>query len=54
MVSHGVPEPQADMLLGLFAASRQHEFAAVDPTLERLLGKPPISMRRVLADSLAS
>jgi NAD(P)H dehydrogenase (quinone) len=49
MVAHGVPEPQADMLVGLFAASRQGEFAAVDPTLERLLGRPPISMRSVLA-----
>lgn len=48
MVAHGVPAAQADMLVGLFAASRQGEFAAVDPTLERLLGRPPISMRDVL------
>jgi hypothetical protein len=39
---------------GLFAASRQGEFAAVDPTLERLLGRPPMSMRDVLAASLSS
>jgi NAD(P)H dehydrogenase (quinone) len=52
LVSHGVPAPQADMLAGLFAASRQGEFAAVDPTLERLLGRPPLSMRDVLAASL--
>ena len=35
LISHGVPEPRADLLVGLFAASRKGEFAAVDPTLER-------------------
>jgi NAD(P)H dehydrogenase (quinone) len=54
LISHGVPGPQADMLAGLFAASRQGEFAAVDPTLERLLGRRPLSMRDVLAASLPS
>jgi NAD(P)H dehydrogenase (quinone) len=48
LISHGVSESRADMLLGLFAASREGEFAAVDPTLERLLGRPPMSMRDVL------
>ena len=33
------------MLVGLFEASRANEFAAVDPTLERLLGRPPTPMR---------
>ena len=37
------------MLVGLFAASRNGEFAAVDPTLERLLGRPPLTIRDVLA-----
>jgi NAD(P)H dehydrogenase (quinone) len=46
LVSHGVPERQADMFLGLFLASRQGEFAAVDPTLDRLLGRPPIPCAR--------
>lgn len=49
LVAHGVPEPAADMLVGLFAASRQGEFAAVDPTLDRLLGRPPLTVREVLA-----
>jgi NAD(P)H dehydrogenase (quinone) len=48
LVAHGVPEPAADMLVGLFAASRRGEFAAVDPTLERLLGRPLLKMRDVL------
>jgi NAD(P)H dehydrogenase (quinone) len=52
LVSHGVPETQADLLLGLFVASRQGEFAAVDPTLEGLLGRPPMSMRDILAANL--
>lgn len=53
LVSRGVPGPQADMLLGLFAASRAGEFSTVDPALERLLGRPPMSMRDFLAASLA-
>jgi len=48
LVAHGVPESAADMLLGLFAASRQGHFAPVDPTLARLLGRPPTPLRDVL------
>ena len=44
-----LPEPVAEMLLGLFAASRAGEFAAVDPTLGELLGRPPLTVRAVLA-----
>ena len=49
LVAHGVPAPAAEMLVGLFAASRDREFAAVDPTLERLLDRPPLAIRDVLA-----
>lgn len=52
MISHGEPEPQADMFPGLFLASRQGEFAAVDPCLGHLLGRPPTSVRDVLTASL--
>jgi NAD(P)H dehydrogenase (quinone) len=48
-----VPESRADLLVGLFAASRNGEFAVVDPTLERLLGRPPMSFGDVLAERLA-
>ena len=41
------------LLVGLFAASRKGEFAAVDPTLERLLGRPLMSLRDVLAARLS-
>ena len=53
LISRGVPESRADLLVGLFAASRNGEFAVVDPTLERLLGRPPMSFRDVLAGRLA-
>jgi len=48
LVSHGVPAARADLLVGLFRASRNGEFAAVDPTLERLLGRPLLTMRDAL------
>jgi uncharacterized protein YbjT (DUF2867 family) len=44
-----LPEPVAELLLGMFAASRAGEFAAVDPTLGELLGRPPLTVRDVLA-----
>ncbi|MEJ7838362.1 MAG: SDR family oxidoreductase [Thermomicrobiales bacterium] len=50
LIEHGVPESQAAMLLGMFRASRLGEFAATDPTLEQLLGRPPLSIRTVLAE----
>jgi NAD(P)H dehydrogenase (quinone) len=52
LTSHGVPEPQARMLLGVFQASRQGEFAAVSPALADLLGRKPITFRELLAASL--
>ena len=54
LVAHGVPAARADMFVGLFVASRRGEFAAVDPALERLLGRPPLSIRDVLAARLSS
>lgn len=48
MVGRGVPQGQADMLLGMFQASRRGEFATTDPTLETLLGRPATSLRSVL------
>ena len=48
LVERGAPEWQANLLLGMFVASRAGEFDVVDPTLERLLGRPPQTMRAVL------
>ena len=42
------PAEQADMLIGMFRAARAGEFAAVDPTLEQLLGRRPTALREVL------
>ena len=53
MLARGTPEVWADMALGLFAASREGEFAAADPTLESLLGRSPVSMRSFLSSRLA-
>jgi NAD(P)H dehydrogenase (quinone) len=52
LISHGLPAETADGLGGLYKASRAREFAAVDPSLERLLGRPPVSMQDVLDDFL--
>jgi NAD(P)H dehydrogenase (quinone) len=36
------------MLVGMFAASRQGHFAPADPTLARLIGRPPVPLADVL------
>ena len=51
-VAQGVPAPMVDMLLGMYRAARRGDFAAVDPTLEMLLGRRPDTMRDVLAATL--
>lgn len=51
-VAQGVPAPMAEMLLGTFHAARRGDFAATDPTLERVLGRRPQGMRDLLARSL--
>lgn len=53
LLGSGLPELIASGVLGLFVASRQGEFAAVDPTLERLLGRATTPMRGVLTDFLS-
>lgn len=49
MVDHGAPAEAADLLIGLFAAARHGDFAATDPTLQRLLGRSPAPIRDTLA-----
>ena len=53
LVARGLPEPVVDMVLGLFTASRQGEFANVDPTLGRLIGRPPTLLRDTLKMTIA-
>lgn len=51
-VAEGAPSPMAEMLVKMFRDARRGVFAAVDPTLERLLGRRPRTMRDALAAKL--
>jgi uncharacterized protein YbjT (DUF2867 family) len=53
LVARGAPEPGADMLLGMFAASRHGDFTRVDPTLAGLLARPPTPLRDVLEEAIS-
>jgi hypothetical protein len=48
LISRGLPEHVADMLLSIFVASRQRRFTLIDPTLARLIGRPPTPLQEVL------
>lgn len=52
VLAAGLPEPVADLSLGMFVVSRRHEFAPADPTLERLIDREPVSLRAVLKDAI--
>lgn len=53
-VAEGLPLPWAEMLLGTYKAARRGDFAAIDPTLERLIGRRPKTMADVLRDVLTA
>ncbi len=53
LLAQGLPEIRVDMAMGIFLASRQGQFARVEPTLARLVDRPPTPMRDVLRASLA-
>jgi NAD(P)H dehydrogenase (quinone) len=52
LVSAGVPAPAADMLVGLFAASRHGDFSQVDPALATLLDRPTTTIEDYLRATL--
>ncbi|MFG3138910.1 NAD(P)H-binding protein [Streptomyces sp. NPDC048211] len=54
LVGNGVPAESADQLLGLFAAARSGEFAAVDPTLATLIGREPTALSAILREDLSA
>lgn len=54
VLSRGAPARVADMVLGLYIAARNGEFAAIDPTLEKLLGRRPVTMRELMAEKIVS
>lgn len=49
--ARGTPEGAIQFMMGFFLAARAGEFAAVDPTLERLIGREPRTMRDYLGRS---
>jgi uncharacterized protein YbjT (DUF2867 family) len=53
LTAGGVPAEAADQLLGIFAASRAGEFAAVSPALAALLGREPTALGTVLRAQLS-
>ncbi|MFJ8907501.1 SDR family oxidoreductase [Streptomyces sp. NPDC102351] len=53
LTGRGVPDELAGQLLGIFEASRAGEFATVDPTLKRLIGREPISLAEQLRERVA-
>ncbi len=53
MAARGAPENAVSTVLGFYTASRNGEFAIVDPTLARVLGRRPIGMRDVIAEKAA-
>ncbi|MEV1022080.1 NAD(P)H-binding protein [Streptomyces sp. NPDC050264] len=54
LLAHGVPAAQADLLVGLFEAARQGEFAAVGPALASLTGHAPTPLSDVLKAAIAA
>ncbi|GAC1632587.1 MAG: NAD(P)H-binding protein [Ktedonobacteraceae bacterium] len=54
LIAHGLPAERADMFLGIFRASRRGEFARVDPTLARLINRPPIPLRDVMRAAISA
>jgi NAD(P)H dehydrogenase (quinone) len=50
-LAHGAPAPIADLMLSIFAASRNGEFTAVDPTLAELTGAAPATFATLLEQS---
>jgi uncharacterized protein YbjT (DUF2867 family) len=53
LTASGAPAEAADQLLGIFAASRAGEFAAVSPALAALLGREPTALSTVLRERFA-
>ena len=51
-LSRGYPEAMVSMLVTMFQAIQDGEFNVVDPTLEKVLGRKPMSVDQVLAPFL--
>ena len=54
LIERGAGAKRVEIAMGFYAASRNGEFAATDPTLANLLGRAPVSMRDFLSERLSS
>ena len=54
MQTRGAPPSVVTISLGLYRASRAGEFAAIDPALEQLLGRPPIRLEQVIGERIST
>lgn len=52
LTAAGTPAAVVPMITGLWAATRQHRFGIVDPTLTGLLGRPTVGPREVVERAL--
>lgn len=52
LAARGLPAGASTHLLGMYRASRAGEFAKVNPALEALLGRPPMTMRTLLEEKI--
>lgn len=52
--AHGAPAPIVDLMLSIFAAARNGEFAGVDPALRELLGREPAGFGTLLEHAWAA
>lgn len=48
MIARRVPQERINIVMGMFRASRKGEFLKTDSTLEKIIGRKPLSMRDVL------
>ncbi len=53
LISQGIPEDRANMLLGMFLASRNGEFTQTSIALANLIGRTPTNIREVLKESIS-
>ena len=52
LAAQGIPESIISMVLGLHIGARNGEWSTVDPTLQRVLGRPLITMREQFEQAL--
>lgn len=52
IAARGTPANGIDTIMGLYIGARNGEWATIDPTLEQLLGRPPITMRKLISEKV--